>query len=82
MNEIIFLIIGLLAGFVAGYFYGKAKAYQPADVSAIHGLTTQVAEIKTKFFEIEKSREIIEKERGKLSDEKDKRIKEFIDKCP
>ncbi|MGV8172341.1 MAG: hypothetical protein ACP5OA_06640, partial [Candidatus Woesearchaeota archaeon] len=63
MIEIILLIIGLVAGFVAGYFYGKAKAYQPADVSAIHGLTTQVAEIKTKFIEIEKGREHLEKER-------------------
>lgn len=77
--EIILLLIGLIAGFVAGYFYGKAKTYQPADVSAIHGLATQVAEIKTKFVEIEKSREKIEKEREKVSEEKDKRIKDFMD---
>ncbi len=79
MVDVILLIIGLIAGFVAGYFYGKAKTFQPADVSAIHSLTAQVAEIKTKFVEIEKSREKIEKEREKASEEKDKRIKDFID---
>lgn len=79
MIEIILLIIGLIAGFIAGYFYGKAKAYQPADVSTINGLTTQIAEIKARFVEIEKSRGELETVREKTSEEKDKRIKEFIE---
>lgn len=79
MIEIILLIIGLIAGFIAGYFYGKAKAYQPADVSTINGLTTQIAEIKARFVEIEKSRGELETAREKTSEEKDKRIKEFIE---
>lgn len=83
MLEIILLIIGLIAGFLAGWYFGKSSAYQSVDLShqlgTVQGLTTQIAEMKGKFVEIEKSREKLEKERTKLDEEKEKRFKEFIE---
>lgn len=79
MIETVLLIIGLVVGFIAGFFYGKAKLAQPVDVAAIHGLTTQVVEIKTKFVEMEKARSELEKAREKISEEKEKRTKEFME---
>lgn len=83
MIEIILLIIGLIAGGVAGYFIGKSKVFQSADLTSqmgtIQNLTTQIAEMKGKFEAVEKSREEIEKSREKYNDEKEKRFKEFIE---
>ena len=83
MIEVVLLIIGLIAGFLAGWYFGISSAYQKADLSnqlgTIQGLTTQIAEMKGKFVEIERSREKLEKEREKLDQEKEKRFKEFIE---
>lgn len=80
---IIGLAVGLAAGFLAGWFFGKSTTYQKADLSnqlgTIQGLTTQIAEMKGKFVEIERSREKLEKEREKLDEEKEKRFKDFIE---
>lgn len=77
------LIIGLIAGTITGFFIGKSKALQGADLSSqmgtIQNLTTQIAEMKGKFEAVEKSREEIEKKRDELNAEKEKRFKEFID---
>ena len=43
------------------------------------GLTSQIAEMKIKFDEIEKARTNIEKEREKLNAERDQRIKDWAD---
>jgi len=82
MIEIILLVIGIVVGFVAGFFYSKYKAYQLVDLSTqtsvISNLSTQVAEMKVGFVEIEKSRERLDKERQKLEGEKEKRFNEFV----
>ena len=76
MIEVITLIIGIVVGFVSGFLFGKVKAYQSVDisaqVSAMNNLSTQIAEMKIKFEEIERQRE-------KLDEEKEKRFKEFAD---
>lgn len=81
--EIGILIIGAIIGFIAGYFFGKTKACQPIDFSQqqglINNLGTQLAEIKIKFEEVEKSRASIEKEREKTNDERERRIKEWVE---
>lgn len=83
MIEIILLIIGLIVGAIAGYFIGKSKVLQSADLSSqmgtIQGLTTQIAEMKGKFEAVEKSREEIEKTREKYNQEKEQRFKDFIE---
>ncbi|MBN2102282.1 MAG: DNA recombination protein RmuC [Candidatus Aenigmarchaeota archaeon] len=83
MIEIILLLVGLIVGFLAGIFYGKSRAYKSADlstqVSSITGLTTQIAEMKVKFEEVENNRQLLEAEREKTAEEKEKRIKEFMD---
>ena len=74
--EITVLIIGIAAGavigFIAGYFFAKAKAAQPADLSSINNLGVQLAEFKAKFSEMENSRSAFEKER-------ELRIKEWME---
>jgi len=76
MIEVITLIIGIVVGFVSGFLFGKVKAYQSVDISAqmsaMNNLSTQIAEMKIKFEEIERQRE-------KLDEEKEKRFKEFAD---
>lgn len=83
MIEIILLIIGIFVGLLAGYFIGKSKAYQNADLSQqsslLTNLNTQITEMKTKFSEIEKSREKLDKEKEKNDQEKEKRIKEMME---
>ena len=76
--EIAILVVGIVVGFAAGYFFGKSTAYKAADLSQQHGLisglSTQIAEMKTKFEEVERSRTAIEKERDRTSEEREKRI--------
>ena len=87
MSEIIFLIIGFLmgviTGLIGGYFWGKSNAYKSADLSqqthTITELTKQLAEMKAKFEEIEKSREEKEKLRAKLDEEREKRLKDWME---
>jgi DNA recombination protein RmuC len=82
MIEIVLLLIGLVAGFIAGFFYAKYIAYQSVDLSAqtstISNLTTQLTEMKIVFSEIEKSRERLDKERQRIDEEKEKRFNEFV----
>jgi len=78
MIEIITLIIGIVVGFVSGFLFGKVRHISrwifdiSAQVSAMNNLSTQIAEMKIKFEEIERQRE-------KLDEEKEKRFKEFAD---
>ncbi len=76
MAEIALLLVGVGVGAVAGYFIGKSKAAQSADLSNQMGLVSDLkstmVEIKTKFEEVEKSRE-------KLDDVKEKRTKEWME---
>ena len=91
MIEVILLIIGLVVGIALGYYIGRSKTFQSADLSQqstlVSGLTTQIAEMKGKFTEIEKSRDKLEEEKEKRlveilesskksDEEKEKRIKE------
>ena len=80
MIEIILLIIGIVVGGIAGFYMGKSKTFQSADLSSqmgtIQNLTTQIAEMKGKFEVVEKSRDEIEKKRDQLNEEKEKRLKE------
>jgi DNA recombination protein RmuC len=69
------ILIGLTVGFIAGYFFAKRKAAQPTDLS---GLGTQIAEIKVKFEEIEKSRNALDREREKLNEERERRLHDWI----
>ncbi|MCD6171015.1 MAG: DNA recombination protein RmuC [Thermoplasmata archaeon] len=87
MSEIIFLamgfLMGIFAGLIAGYFFGKSNAYKSVDLSqqsqTITNLTNQLTEMKIKFEEIEKSREEKEELRNKLDKEREKRLKEWMD---
>jgi len=76
MIEIVLLLIGLVVGFLMGWFFGKSAVYSRADIasqlSTIQNLNTQIAEMKAKFEEIEKARD-------KISEEKEKRFNEFIE---
>ena len=82
MIEVILLIVGIVIGFIAGFFLGKVKAYQSADISAqmsvMNNLSTQIAEMKVKFEEVEKARREIEKQREKFDEEREKRFREFV----
>jgi len=83
MIEIILLLTGLFIGIFCGFFIGKSVILQKGDISTqintIQGLTTQIAEMKTKFEVIEKSREEMDKIKDKYSEEKERRFKEFIE---
>lgn len=80
MIEILFLIIGLVVGLALGYFIKKSKGEiqtiiapaAPVDLSLFNNLSTQLAEIKVKFTEVEKSRD-------RLDIEKEARLKDFIE---
>lgn len=78
MIEIILLIIGIIVGFIVGYLYGKMKAYQPIDTSPLNTLSTQVAEMRAKFEEIERTRREIERQREKFDEERERRFEEFV----
>ncbi len=81
--ELILLIVGIAIGFTAGFFLGKVKVYQSKDISTqisvMNNLSTQIAEVKIKFEEIEKARHEIEKQREKFDEERDRRFREFVD---
>ncbi len=83
----LFLIIGIVAGlvigFVIGYLVKKSRAVQNVDLSQqtgiLAGLSNQLTEMKTKFEETEKRREVLLFEREKRDEEKEKRIQEIIE---
>ena len=61
MTQTILLVIGLIVGGIVGFFIGKSRTHSSSSISSQEGLignlTTQIAEIRTKFEEVEKSRE-------------------------
>lgn len=63
MIDIVVLIVGIIVGFVAGFFFGKYRAYRSNDLSSqtstISNFTTEIAEMKGKFSEIENSRTML-----------------------
>ena len=75
--------MGVITGLIGGYFWGKSNAYKSADLSqqthTITELTKQLAEMKAKFEEIEKYREEKEKLRAKLDEEREKRLKDWME---
>lgn len=79
--EIIHLVIFSFVGFLVGIFFGR-KMVSPQivpDSGLLGNIGTQIAEMKTKFGEIEKSRERTDKEKDKLENEKEKRFKEHME---
>ena len=83
MNFTVILVITAAVSFIAGYFFGKSTAYRSSDLSQQHGfitgLSTQIAEMKTKFEEAERSRAAIEKERDRTNDERERRINTWVE---
>lgn len=81
--ELLFLIIGLIIGGAAGYYYAMHKAKEETNTSeksaVLQSLNNQVAEMKAKFDAYEKLRDEKEQKNEKLSEEKEKRYKEFTD---
>jgi len=72
---IVGIVIGIIVGFVSGFFFGKIRAYRSPEfstqLSVMNNLSTQIAEMKGKFEEIEKQRE-------KLDAEREKRFNDFV----
>lgn len=87
MIDIVYLILGLVAGVIvgimAGYFWGKSSAYKSVDLSqqssTISNLTNQITEMKAKFDSIEKAREDKEEYRRQLDEQREKRLKEWME---
>ena len=83
MMEVILLIIGVVIGFIGGFFLGKLRAYQSSDISAqmsvMNNLSAQIGEMKVKFEATEKAIREMEKHRERFDEEREKRFKEFID---
>lgn len=83
MIEVILLIIGLIVGFIAGFYVSKYQSYKKIDLSQQSSLLTslnnQLVEIKTRFEETEKNRELLLTEREKRDNEKEKRIQQLMD---
>ena len=81
--EVILLIIGVVIGFIGGFFLGKLRAYQSSDISAqmsvMNNLSAQIGEMKVKFEATEKAIREMEKHRERFDEEREKRFKEFID---
>jgi len=78
-----FYYVGVgIAGFAAGYYFGRAQAYGRSDLSAQSALLTNLnghlAEMKGKFAEIEKSRTEQQKAQIKIDAEKEKRFQEYM----
>ena len=77
------MIIGVVIGFIGGFFLGKLRAYQSSDISAqmsvMNNLSAQIGEMKVKFEATEKAIREMEKHRERFDEEREKRFKEFID---
>ncbi|MEM4730030.1 MAG: DNA recombination protein RmuC [Thermoplasmata archaeon] len=82
MIEVLLLLIGLVAGFAAGFFFARLRMYQSVDLStqsyALSGLSAQIAEMKARFVEIERSRERLDAERQRFEQERERRFGEFV----
>jgi|APSaa5957512622_1039677.scaffolds.fasta_scaffold62046_1 DNA recombination protein RmuC len=78
--EIIHLVIFSFVGFLVGLFFGR-KMISPQiipDSGLLGNIGAQIAEMKTKFGEIEKSRDLSNKEKEKLETEKTKRFEDYM----
>jgi len=80
---IIGIAVGLVIGFIIGFFVRRSRTTQNVDLSQhtglLAGLSNQLTEMKTKFEETEKRRDILLFEREKRDEEKEKRIQEIIE---
>lgn len=83
METAIYIGLGIAIGFVLGYLYCRVKASSSFDassqISLINDLSNQITQLKVKFEEMEKSRQLLEKRREKFEEERDKRFKSFIE---
>jgi DNA recombination protein RmuC len=79
--EIIHVVIFSFVGFLIGIFFGR-KMVSPQivpDSGLLGNMGTQIAEMKTKFGEIEKSRERADKDKELLETEKERRFKDYME---
>lgn len=79
---IISLSVGIFLGYKFGYRIGKNEKQAEeisTQISTINNLTIQIAELKAKYEEIEKTRLETERQREKLNEEKERRFNEFIE---
>ncbi|ONN28098.1 recombinase RmuC [Thermosipho affectus] len=75
------LLIGIFIGYKFGYILGKRDKKSEDfsnQLSIINNLSIQIAELKAKYEEIEKSRFEAVKQKEKLDEEREKRLNEFI----
>ncbi|ANQ52945.1 recombinase RmuC [Thermosipho sp. 1063] len=75
------LLIGIFIGYKFGYILGKRDKKSEDfsnQLSTINNLSIQIAELKAKYEEIEKSRLEAVKQKEKLDEEREKRLNEFI----
>lgn len=82
MNEIVYFAVGVVIGTAAGYILSKKTSTQnvpPEQTQTLASINVQITEIKTKFNEIEKSREVAEKHKKELEESKEARLKEFME---
>jgi DNA recombination protein RmuC len=79
---IVDIVIGIIVGFVAGFFFGKIRAYRSAEfstqLSVMNNLSTQIAEMKGKFEQIEEQRKELDAEREKRFNDFVNNIREFF----
>ncbi|MBT1248726.1 MULTISPECIES: DNA recombination protein RmuC [unclassified Thermosipho (in: thermotogales)] len=78
---IISLLIGIFVGYKFGYILGKRDKKSEDfsnQLSTINNLSIQIAGLKAKYEEIEKSRLEAVKQKEKLDEEREKRLNEFI----
>jgi len=81
MIDVVALAVGIAIGLLAGVLLAKYWMTRPdmaAQGSAFGNMAMQVAEMKARFEEIEKSRTRQETDRQKLDEEKDKRFGDFV----
>ncbi len=70
MNILLFILLAV-ATFIIGFFVGKATKREGNGTASWGELSSQIAEIRTKF-------EMFEKSRERLDEEREKRISEFM----
>ena len=74
----IIILIAFVVGLVAGYLIGKSRGVGTEVIAPVNNLSTQVAELKSKFEEVEKQRMLIEGEKKKFDEERNRRFEEFM----
>ena len=80
---VIGLVVGVIIGCIIGWLLGKRTTPQPVDLSGqtalLANLNTQVAEMKGKFIEIERSRGQAEQQRAQYDNQREQRLREWMD---